>query len=47
MSELAKSRIVKAVYGLQQLQPDPEFELGMAEYLRHQYNKVFKLARRL
>lgn len=38
MSKPAKSRIVKAVHGLQELQPDPEFEVGMAEHLRNQYS---------
>lgn len=38
MSKPAKNRIIKAVHGAQQLQPDPEFEVGMAEYLRQQYN---------
>lgn len=38
MSKSAQSRVVKAVHGLQQLQPDPEFEVGMAEYLRQQYS---------
>lgn len=39
MSEPATSRIVKAVHGLQDLQPDPDFEIGMAEYLRRQYSR--------
>ncbi|ACK73838.1 transferase hexapeptide repeat containing protein (plasmid) [Gloeothece citriformis PCC 7424] len=38
MSESVKSRIVKAVHGLQNLKLDPEYELGLAEYLRHQYS---------
>jgi acetyltransferase-like isoleucine patch superfamily enzyme len=38
MFELAKSRIVKAVHGSHELQADPEFELGMAGYLRHQHS---------
>lgn len=38
MSDLTQSRIVKAVHSSQELKPDPEFELGMAEYLRHQYS---------
>jgi acetyltransferase-like isoleucine patch superfamily enzyme len=32
-----KARVVKAVHGLQPLQPDPEFEIGLAEYLHAQY----------
>lgn len=31
------ARVVKAVHGLQKLHPDPEFEVGLAEYLRTQY----------
>ncbi|WP_255512621.1 hypothetical protein [Sphaerospermopsis sp. LEGE 08334] len=38
MSDLMQNRIVKAVHGSQELKPDPEFELGMADYLRHQYS---------
>ncbi len=38
MSELAKSRIIKAVHGSQELQLDPEYEVGTAEYLRQQYD---------
>lgn len=33
------SRIVKAVHGLQQTAPDPEFEIGLAGYLRDQYGR--------
>ena len=32
-------RTVKAVYSLQKLEPDPEFELGLAEYLNKQYSR--------
>ncbi|MBW4636971.1 MAG: N-acetyltransferase [Gloeocapsa sp. UFS-A4-WI-NPMV-4B04] len=38
MSDSPESRIIKAVHGLQELQLDPEFEVGMAEYLRQQYS---------
>jgi acetyltransferase-like isoleucine patch superfamily enzyme len=38
MSETINTRVVKAVHGSQELQLDPEYELGMAEYLRHQYS---------
>lgn len=38
MTNWAKSRVVKAVHGLQELQPDAEFEVGMVEYLRHRYS---------
>ena len=40
MSDQPKSehRIVKAVHGLKELDPDPEFEIGLAEHLRAQYN---------
>ena len=34
-----KPRVVKAIHGLQELRPDPEFEVGLAEYLRTQYNR--------
>ncbi|MBD2434785.1 MULTISPECIES: acyltransferase [Fischerella] len=37
MSEPVKSRIVKAVHGSQELKLDPDYEVGLAEYLRHQY----------
>lgn len=33
-----KIRTVKAVHGLKAFKPDPEFELGLAEYLRAQYS---------
>jgi acetyltransferase-like isoleucine patch superfamily enzyme len=39
MSDLATSRIVKAVHGSQELKSDPEFEVGMAEYLRDRYSR--------
>lgn len=32
-----KARVVKAVHGLKEFKPDPEFEIGLAEYLRTQY----------
>ena len=38
MYELAKSRVVAATHGSQELKPDPEFEVGMAKHLRHQYS---------
>lgn len=38
MSEQNCSRVVKAVHGLQQSKPDPDYELALAEYLRTQYN---------
>lgn len=31
-------RTVRAVHGLRQVDPDPEFELGLAEHLRQTYN---------
>ena len=34
-----KSRVVKAVHGLKESEPDPEFEIGLAEYLRNQYGR--------
>ncbi|WP_392408630.1 hypothetical protein ACF3DV_13710 [Chlorogloeopsis fritschii PCC 9212] len=37
MFEQVTSRIVKAVHGSQELKLDPEYELGLAEYLRHKY----------
>jgi acetyltransferase-like isoleucine patch superfamily enzyme len=39
MSNLATSRIVKAVHGSQELKSDPEFEVGMAEHLRDRYDR--------
>jgi acetyltransferase-like isoleucine patch superfamily enzyme len=39
MSNLATSRIVKAVHGSQELKSDPEFEVGMAEHLRDRYSR--------
>ena len=33
------ARTVEAVHGLRQLEPDPEFELGLTEYLRNQYGR--------
>lgn len=38
MGEPVKTMIIKAVHGTQELKLDPEFEVGMAEYLRHQYS---------
>lgn len=32
-------RIVKAVHGSRSISPDPEFELGMADYLHNQYSQ--------
>jgi acetyltransferase-like isoleucine patch superfamily enzyme len=37
MSEPVKNRIVKAIHGSQELKLDPEYEVGLAEYLHHQY----------
>ncbi len=39
MSNNAESQVraVKAVYGLKKFKPDAEFEIGLAEHLRHQY----------
>jgi acetyltransferase-like isoleucine patch superfamily enzyme len=39
MSSLAESRVVKAVHGSQDLKPDPDFEIEMAEHLREQYSR--------
>jgi acetyltransferase-like isoleucine patch superfamily enzyme len=39
MSNSAQSRIVKAVHGSQELKLDPEYEIGLAENLRHQYSR--------
>jgi len=33
------SRIVEAVHGLREIQPDPEFEISLAQYLRDQYTR--------
>lgn len=38
-SETTTSRIVKAVHGLRPAEPDPEFELGLSDYLRGQYSR--------
>ncbi|MFM5892689.1 MAG: acyltransferase [Dolichospermum sp.] len=38
MSEPLKNRIVQAVHGSQDLKPDPQFELEMAAFFRHQYS---------
>jgi acetyltransferase-like isoleucine patch superfamily enzyme len=38
MSNSVTSRIVKAVHGSQESKPDPEYEIGLAEHLRHQYS---------
>ncbi len=48
MSESGTSRIVKAVHGVQEFQPDPDFEIQMAEYLRQQYsrNELIELSTR-
>lgn len=32
------ARVVKAVHGLKDITPDPEFEIGFADYLRAQYS---------
>ncbi|MCL1465101.1 acyltransferase [Argonema galeatum] len=32
-----RTQIVKAVHGTQEVKPDPEFEIGLAEYLRDHY----------
>jgi acetyltransferase-like isoleucine patch superfamily enzyme len=39
MSSLAEGRVVKAVHGSQELKPDPDFEIEMANHLREQYNR--------
>jgi acetyltransferase-like isoleucine patch superfamily enzyme len=40
MSNLNSSnRMVQATHGVKQITADPEFELGLAEYLKTQYNK--------
>jgi acetyltransferase-like isoleucine patch superfamily enzyme len=33
----SSSRVIKAVHGLEEVKPDPEFEIGLAEHLRAQY----------
>jgi acetyltransferase-like isoleucine patch superfamily enzyme len=32
-------RIVKATHGIKKIEPDPDFEIGMTEYLDRQYNR--------
>lgn len=39
MFELDGTRIVKAVHGLKDFQPDPNFEIGLAEYLLDRYGQ--------
>lgn len=39
MSELSTTRVVKAVHGMNPLQPDPDFEVGLAEHLHEQYSR--------
>jgi acetyltransferase-like isoleucine patch superfamily enzyme len=36
---MAVSRIVASVHGTQELQSDPEFEMGMADHLREKYSR--------
>ncbi|BAZ24808.1 transferase hexapeptide repeat containing protein [Kalymmatonema gypsitolerans NIES-4073] len=33
-----RTQVVKAVHGLRELKPDPNFEIGFAEYLRSRYD---------
>lgn len=37
ISQSDKTKIVKAVHGLREFKLDPDFEMGLAEYLRTQY----------
>jgi acetyltransferase-like isoleucine patch superfamily enzyme len=39
MFDSAENRIVKAVHGSQELKLDPDYELGLAENLRHQHSR--------
>ncbi|PSB47946.1 DapH/DapD/GlmU-related protein [Chroococcidiopsis sp. CCNUC1] len=39
MFELDRIRTVQAVHGLKDFQPDPDFEIGLAEYLLNQYGQ--------
>ena len=34
-----EARLVKAFHGLQELKPDPDFEIGLADHLRAQYSR--------
>ena len=34
-----ESRLVRAVHGLQEANPDPEFEIGLSDYLRAQFER--------
>ena len=34
-----ESRLVRAVHALKELKPDPEFEIGLSDYLRTQYER--------
>jgi acetyltransferase-like isoleucine patch superfamily enzyme len=40
MSDVAHPQVVKAVHGLQELIPDPAFEIGLAEHLKAQYSQA-------
>ena len=33
------SRVVQAVHGLQEVRPDPAFEIGLADHFRVQYGR--------
>jgi acetyltransferase-like isoleucine patch superfamily enzyme len=39
MNDLSTSRIVKAIHGSQEVTPDPDFEVQMADHLRDQYSR--------
>ena len=39
-STAGETRVVRAVHGRQETPPDPTFELGLAEYLRGQYDRA-------
>ena len=36
---MTQSRLVKAIHGLREVKPDPEFEIGLAAHLRETYNR--------
>jgi acetyltransferase-like isoleucine patch superfamily enzyme len=41
MSDIVRkpSRVVKAVHGTHEVRPDPDFEIGLSDHLRAQYNR--------
>lgn len=38
--EETKARVVRAVHGMQEVKPDPDFEIGLAEHMRAHYSRA-------